>query len=288
MFSMKFTCITATYNSVSAGRGQLIERCISSVASIKTPHEHLIMDGGSTDGTVDLLNDMSEKYPNVRCFSEKDKGLYDALNNGIAHASGEWLYVLGDDDYVFAPSVLDKLLQKIDGYDFVATRVIRGASTAYMRNFFAFRRFFTGMVYCHQGVLIRTELARTAGGFNLHYKVSADYDLCLRIHLSHKCKFKYFSDRFAHMNPGGMSEGPQATLGHEENLKARQESFGLSDLETALLKYKHILPLRVLSRFLFCGRLELMLGAWSLLFPSIAFRVKRAIRIQDSVPDSWR
>ena len=98
--SLKLTAVTATYN-----RESFLPRCIESVAGQSYPHkEHVIIDGGSTDGTVSILKTYAAKYPHIKWLSEKDTGISSALNKGLAMATGDAIGVIGDDDF-YTPEV---------------------------------------------------------------------------------------------------------------------------------------------------------------------------------------
>jgi glycosyltransferase involved in cell wall biosynthesis len=113
--SLKLTVITATYN-----RASFLPRCIESVASQSYPHkEHLIIDGGSTDGTIPLLKAYAAKYPHIRWLSEKDNGISSALNKGLAIAGGDAIGVIGDDDF-YAPEVFGIIAQEFERNEDVA------------------------------------------------------------------------------------------------------------------------------------------------------------------------
>jgi glycosyltransferase involved in cell wall biosynthesis len=91
----KISVVTATYN-----RRDFLPRCIEGVAAQDYPaKEHIIIDGGSTDGAVELLREYAARYPHVRWISEKDEGISDALNKGMALATGDVIGVNGDDDF---------------------------------------------------------------------------------------------------------------------------------------------------------------------------------------------
>lgn len=92
---ISISAVTATLN-----RRDYLPRCIESVASQEYLNkEHVIIDGGSTDGTVELLQEYSARYSHLRFISEKDNGLSDAFNKGLTLASGDAIGVIGDDDY---------------------------------------------------------------------------------------------------------------------------------------------------------------------------------------------
>jgi glycosyltransferase involved in cell wall biosynthesis len=98
--TLKISIVTATLN-----RKDYLPRCIEGVAAQSYPYkEHVIIDGGSVDGTVELLTSYARKYPHIRWISEKDNGISSALNKGLAMASGDIIGVNGDDDF-YKPDV---------------------------------------------------------------------------------------------------------------------------------------------------------------------------------------
>jgi len=105
--TFKISVITPTYNGI-----RFIESCIENVIEQHCPEaEHIIVDGGSTDGTVEIIRKYAEKFPHIRWVSEKDKGQSDALNKGIAMATGSILSSLNVDDY-YEPGALNFVLAK--------------------------------------------------------------------------------------------------------------------------------------------------------------------------------
>lgn len=98
--------ITPVYNGE-----RFIESCIKVVIDQNCPDvEHIIVDGGSKDGTVEIINQYVQKYPHIRWISEKDKGQSDAMNKGITMAKGEILAILNVDDY-YESNVLNRVLE---------------------------------------------------------------------------------------------------------------------------------------------------------------------------------
>jgi glycosyltransferase involved in cell wall biosynthesis len=105
----KISIVTATLN-----RKDYLPRCIEGVAGQSYPHkEHLIIDGGSTDGAVELLKSYAEKYPHLRWISEKDNGISSALNKGLTMATGDIIGVNGDDDF-YLPGAFEIVAEEFE------------------------------------------------------------------------------------------------------------------------------------------------------------------------------
>ena len=176
-----FSIITVTWNasSVIAPTLKSVERQTNS------DFEMLVIDGASTDGTLDIVR--SASISNLRVFSEPDKGLYDAMNKGIARARGRYLIFLnaGDafaDDTVLArltvltadnPGVIYGQTQLVD-----AQRNVIGKRHLTAPKRLTADSFLGGMVVCHQAFVVRRDLAPE---YDLHYRLSADYDWCIRV-----------------------------------------------------------------------------------------------------------
>lgn len=181
--------IIATYNS-----GRTIEKCLESVILNNCKQwECLVVDGNSTDNTVDIVKQYAEKDSRFRFISEPDKGIYDALNKGVKLSKGEWIYVLGSDDKL-AEHGLEALLENSDGYDVVYGDIFAVDDNGCQKYIKA--REHTCLKYrmcaSHQGMIVRKSVIEKHNGFNLKYRVRADFDLIQRIYLD--------GGRFRHVN----------------------------------------------------------------------------------------
>ena len=109
----KVTVITVTLNLIKNGREKIFRQCVESVHRQTYKNiEHLIIDGASTDGTLELIAEY-EKKGWLRCVSEPDKGMADAMNKGIKNATGEYIAILNSDDYYILDAIevsVEKLL----------------------------------------------------------------------------------------------------------------------------------------------------------------------------------
>ena len=240
---MKLTCVTATFNCIKAGNRERLIRCVESVAKLKTEHEHLIYDGASTDGTADLLRELESKTPGLKVVSEPDTGIYNALNKGVRDAKGEWFYVLGADDYIIQSEVMDAVLSSIDS-DVIVTPVKRARGE---RGISVCSIFFNAP-YCHQGMITRTSILREyAGGFDERFKICADYDQMLKLHLA-SCKITYLDSVFAFFgNDGFSSTNPKAL--RDDAIKVLCANFDLTKAEASKIAQKFRLPWKMIRRY---------------------------------------
>lgn len=181
------TVITATFNLVKAERVERFRQCVESVHQQTCPGiEHLIIDGASTDGTLELVQEYVDKGW-VQCFSEPDTGIYNAMNKGIARAKGKYIVFLNSDDYWHEPRGVELAIHLLE--------ISRGTFTFAPHDRTKFEKplgteypmlpiFYRGMPFCHQTMITLTETIRELGGFDESLRVSADFDLITQVILS--------------------------------------------------------------------------------------------------------
>jgi glycosyltransferase involved in cell wall biosynthesis len=181
------TVITPSYNAA-----RTIEEALASVRAQGYPGlEHVVVDGGSTDGTVEILR----RTPGIRWISEPDRGLAHAMNKGVAMASGDVIGELNADDR-YLPGALDAAAEAFDAHpeaEWVTGRCpiidaegdeIRRGITAYKNALL--RRYSRRLYLTHNFVsapatFLRTAVLRELGGFDERYRISVDYDLQLKL-----------------------------------------------------------------------------------------------------------
>ena len=178
-----FSIVIPTYNS-----SKTLAQCLDTIICQSYKNfEILIIDGLSDDGTVEMLKDYTSHFENIQWISEKDDGIYDALNKGIKMACGEWIYFLGSDDKIYSPSVLLEVSNKNSNqFDVMygSVRLIGNTSWAkdgdiYDGNF-DFKKILSRNI-CHQAIFYRLKyLKEHIGFYNISYKHCADWDLNLR------------------------------------------------------------------------------------------------------------
>lgn len=161
--------------------GAELEACLSSLGDQRfTGYEVLVIDGQSTDGTLERVKAHAGRH--VRWLSEPDRGVYDAMNKGVDRARGEWLYFLGADDVLHDGEVLSDVAATVASadLDLVHGDVIEKRSGArYGGEFTLDRLLFEGNL-CHQSVFYRRSLFERLGGYNLRYPIWADWEFNIR------------------------------------------------------------------------------------------------------------
>lgn len=200
---MKITIITVSYNSEKT-----IKDTIESVLKqTYKDFEYLIIDGLSNDSTIDIIK--SFKDPRIKLISEKDKGLYDAMNKGIKLASGDVVGLINSDDVLYDENIFQTV---IDNYD--SNTDILHANVAYYNEDFSklIRDYKPGNktkdYWCgaHPSMYIRKEVYDKIGLYNLDYKIVADYEFMIRCNINN-IKYKYLDTYFVKMRYGGKSNG---------------------------------------------------------------------------------
>ncbi|RSK36043.1 glycosyltransferase family 2 protein [Hymenobacter metallilatus] len=174
-----FSIIIPTFNSAATLRG-----CLDSVLGQTCRDvEILIQDGGSTDGTAAIVQAAAEQAPGIiRWVSEKDKGIYDAMNRALARTAGEWVYFLGSDDYLHDEQVLADVaavLQETTA-DIVYGDAIVASNHGRHGGPFDLNRLLTYGNLCHQTIFYRQRIFSLIGNYNLSYPIVADWDFNIR------------------------------------------------------------------------------------------------------------
>ena len=241
------TIITATRNIIEGGRETLLRRCVESVARLRILHEHLIVDGASTDGTVEFLMKLRGVSDRIKIVSEPDSGIYDAFNKGVDWAKDGWVYFLGSDDYLFSPETFEEVVATAEATGAAMTispvRYSDGREELCRR--ILFRNVLIVKPYCHQGVLMQKSVFRDLGLFDASLKITADFKLCLLAHLAN-IRHCVIWKSFAEFTLGLGVSGLEHELEHAERVRVPCEVFRLTEKERDMLLKKQLLPFRIL------------------------------------------
>ncbi len=204
---MKISIITVSYNSEKT-----IEDTIKSVFNQQfVDLEYIIIDGGSKDNTMEIVNKYKDKITKV--ISESDRGIYDAMNKGIKSAKGDVIGILNSDDFYYNEEVLSKVINEfeLDNFDAVYGDII------YVDNFdikkqvrywkageYKENKLNFGWIMPHPAFFVKKKVYNDFGLFNLDFKIAADYELMLRF-LKNNLQIKYLNKTLVCMREGGYS-----------------------------------------------------------------------------------
>lgn len=200
---LKISIITVSYNAAAT-----IEQAISSVVNQTYKNiEYIIIDGGSTDGTVDIIRKYEDRI--AYWVSEPDKGIYDAMNKGIDAATGDYVYFLGADDALLSKDIVwgittDIVRTNADLYSYGVYIVDNRGKQKYYSNAHAKRNSNLVDMVPHQGMFVRYKLIKYFQ-FDTHYKVSADYKFFLQCYLDVSIRKIYFDRAVAFFAFEGLS-----------------------------------------------------------------------------------
>jgi len=246
---MKISLITATYNSADTIRDTL--QCIQEQEYADV--EHIIIDGGSTDETLKIV----AEFPHVaKVISEKDQGIYDAMNKGIMASTGEVVGILNSDDVYAHPEVLSNIARVFSNVEVQACYanlqfVQRDDLNKVMRTWkagpYSKKSFYYGWMPPHPTFFVRKHVYKKAGVFNLSLQSAADYELMLRVLLKHSIPATYINEVIIKMRVGGVS-----TASLKNRLRANSQdrmAWKINDLDPYFFTL-YMKPLRKLGQFL--------------------------------------
>ena len=177
---MKVTVVTAVLNDA----GHIEQTILSVISQTDIEIEYIIVDGGSKDGTLELIGKYKDKISLL--ISEPDRGVYDAMNKGIKYSTGDFVYFINSGDVLLNPSILSKIkleeLKEKNAIIYGNVVVAYGNIEALEkpRPFFNSKMKFKGIGICHQSMFFPGKLIRNEK-YDLSYNIAADYDLAYRL-----------------------------------------------------------------------------------------------------------
>ncbi len=188
--SKKISIIVPTYNAALT-----LHNCIESIVTQTYKNiEIIIVDGLSTDETIKIINDYKNNFTFIKLISEKDKGIYDAMNKGINIAKGDWIFFLGSDDSFTEFEILENLFSskniQIESVDFLYGNVHWGNTGQIHAGKFDLIKLYKQNI-CHQAIFYKKEIFKLIGLYNLTYPLYADWELNCKCFLNDKLKKLY-------------------------------------------------------------------------------------------------
>jgi glycosyltransferase involved in cell wall biosynthesis len=245
---MKISVITVCYNSA-----RTLERTLQSVAEQDwSDVEHIVIDGGSSDGSAKILETFRSRLAHV--VSEPDHGIYDAMNKGLACAQGEIVCFLNSDDYYVNPQVLSVVAAKMQAQDldafmgdvgFFHERFPQRLVRRYRSDRFTPERLAWGWIPAHPALFLRKRIIQRVGRFKIDYRIAGDFEFIVRAFHGHALRYEHVPEVLVHMQTGGASTGGWRSklLLNREVLRACREN----GLQTNMLKILSKYPAKLLE-----------------------------------------
>lgn len=211
LLHMKISIITATYNSEKT-----IRDTIESVLRQSYPHfEYIIVDGASSDHTMDIVRSYEASFgERLRCISEPDGGLYDAMNKGIAMATGNIVGLLNSDDFYTECNVLERIATAFEENEtdavygdvhYVSPENLSKCVRYYSSRLFSRSWMRFGFMPAHPSFYCKKDIYQRFGTFDTSYKVAADFEQLLRLIYVNRIRTVYIPMDFVTMRTGGLS-----------------------------------------------------------------------------------
>lgn len=231
---MKISVITATWNS-----GKTIGDTLRSVFNQSfTNVEHIIKDGGSKDDTLEICKNFEQKYytdgdkgRTINILSDKDKGIYDAMNQGVKAATGDVIGILNSDDFYTSDDVLARVAEEFEknpqleavygDIHFVKEENLKKCTRYFSSRYFRPWALRFGFMPAHPSFYVRREVYDKYGLYDLDFRTSSDFEMMVRLFVKEKIRSKYINKDFVTMRAGG-----ESTAGLEAKRKVNRDIAG--------------------------------------------------------------
>jgi len=242
---MKISIITAAYNSAETIRDTIESVLIQTYPDI----EYIIVDGLSKDNTVAIVKEYMPRFNGRMLWvSEKDKGMYDAMNKGIRMATGEVVGIINSDDFYYRDNVIAKIVkvfedQKVEAtfadVRFVNPDNLDKTVRYYSSRNFSPKRFRFGLMPAHPTFFTYKKFFDLFGYYQTDYKIAADYELLIRFLYIHKLNYFYLPLDIMKMRTGGASTASIKSnlLLNKEIIRGCRENGIYTNLFILFLKY---------------------------------------------------
>ena len=241
---MTISIITITYNSAKS-----LQRALDSVQSQHYKDiEHIIVDGASTDGTKDLIAAYAKQHPNVRWVSEKDDGIYNALNKGIRMATGDVIGFLHSDDVLYSSDSIGQIAAAFEDQNvdvvYGDLQYCNGGKVVrrWKSNDFNPSALKYGWMPPHPTVYVRRKVYEQVGEYDEWFRISADFDMMIRIFKA-GYRSKYIPEVLVSMETGGASnKNTKARLSktQEDYIVLKKNNVGAGFLTVACKQLRKI------------------------------------------------
>jgi len=203
---MKLSVITVCLNS----RGTIAEAVASVHRQTHSDIEHIVVDGASTDGTLEALEPYRDRI--ARLISERDEGLYFAMNKGIEAATGEYIGFLNSDDVYVHDSVLARVAEALEQGRWDSAYgdlvYVDAADTTRLLRYWKSRPYRDGLVEAgwvpaHPTFFVRATILKEIGGFDTRYRYQSDFEIMIRLFIQRRISSVYIPNVLVRMRTGG-------------------------------------------------------------------------------------
>lgn len=214
----KLSIITINLNN-ALGLRKTIESVISQTFS---DFEYIIIDGGSTDGSIDVIKEYSDKI--TYWVSEPDKGIYNAMNKGILKANGEYCLFLNSGDWLVDDLVTADFYSENFKDDIILGNVLRvenGVITANIprsKEELGFEHFYWGGSLPHQSSFIKRKVFNIYGLYNESLKIASDFEFFIKTLVLHNASYNYFNRNISYYDLTGISSQKESEISHKKEL----------------------------------------------------------------------
>lgn len=244
---MKISIITVVWNNK-----ETIKDAIESVLNQTYQNiEYIVIDGASTDGTVEILQSYGNKI--TKFISEKDKGLYDAMNKGIRLATGDIVGILNSDDFYIDEFVIEKVVKEFEEKQvdsvyadlvFVKPENLNKTVRYYDSSRCMPDKFKYALYPAHPTFFVKNKIYKKYGLFKTNYKIGADFDIMARFLYTNKISYSYIKEPLIKMRIGGVSTSFSSVwINSLEQLRVCREN----DIKTNIFKIFMKYPIKLLG-----------------------------------------
>jgi glycosyltransferase involved in cell wall biosynthesis len=229
---------------------KLLPECLDAVlAQEYDSKEVIIVDGGSTDKTLEILRQYSAKYRIIKWVSEKDRGVYDAMNKGVGMATGEWVYFLGADDCFYDANVLSGIFSAgrtvgvaaaASGSDIIYGNVEFKYSRQIYNGPYDLKRVLLESNICHQAIFYRRSVFEKVGSYDIGCKVYADRDFNIRCFLQSGLKIRFLDRIIAVYNEqDGLSAQEKSDPCFRQKQQKYIEDYNKKPVRAFVIRLRH-------------------------------------------------
>ena len=206
---MRVSIVTVCYNRVATIRDAIDSVVGQSHANV----EYIVIDGGSTDGTMNIVSEYEDRIATI--VSEPDHGIYDAMNKGVRAATGDIVGILNSDDFYASPDVIANVVDAFRSDDdasmvfgdvvFVSPEDLTSVRRYYSSRHFKPWKLRYGYMPPHPATFVRRDLYTRYGGFNTDYRIAGDYEMFVRWLIRNEVRFRRIDEVLVRMRLGGIS-----------------------------------------------------------------------------------